>query len=87
MKSHKPFQNYQARPGRFSQKGWLGLVTRQVTLKGLVGFYFLFYTLIFIYFFKYETIVSRNGLSLGYSERETSSVQSQSSFRMSKLQY
>ena len=33
-----------------------------------------FSTLIFIYFFKYETIVSRNGLSLGYSERDTSSV-------------
>ena len=25
-------------------------------------------------FFKYETIVSRNGLSLGYSELDTSSV-------------
>ena len=25
-------------------------------------------------FFKYETIVSRNGLSLGYSEQDTSSV-------------
>ena len=25
-------------------------------------------------FLKYETIVSRNGLSLGYSERDTSSV-------------
>ena len=51
-------------PGQFSQKGWLGLM----------GFHFLFYTLIFIYFFKYETIVSRNGLSLGYSEQDTSSV-------------
>ena len=39
-----------------------------------MGFHFLFYILIFIYFFKYETIVSRNGLSLGYSERDTSSV-------------
>ena len=39
----------------------------QVTLKELVGFHFLFYILILIYFFKYETIVSRNGLSLGYS--------------------
>ena len=28
----------------------------------------------FIYFFKYQTIVSRNGLSFGYSERDTSSV-------------
>ena len=28
----------------------------------------------FHYFLKYETIVSRNGLSLGYSERDTSSV-------------
>ena len=37
-------------------------------------FHFLFYILIFIYFFKYETIVSRNGLSLGYSERDISSV-------------
>ena len=32
----------------------------------------LFYIL--IYFLKYETIVSRNGLSLGYSEQDTSSV-------------
>ena len=37
-------------------------------------FYFLFSILIFVYFFKYETIVSRNGLSLGYSERDTSNV-------------
>ena len=37
-------------------------------------FSFLFSLLILIYFFKYETIVSRNGLSLGYSERDTSSV-------------
>ena len=35
-----------------------------------MGFDFLFYILIC----KYETIVSRNGLSLGYSERDTSSV-------------
>jgi hypothetical protein len=34
----------------------------------------LFSILIFIYFLKYETIVSRNGLSLGYSERDISSV-------------
>ena len=39
-----------------------------------MGFHFFFYSLIFIYFFKYETNVSRNGLSLGYSERDTSSV-------------
>ena len=38
------------------------------------GILFLFSLLIFISFFKYETIVSRNGLSLGYSERDTSSV-------------
>ena len=37
-------------------------------------FLFLFYILIYIYFFKYETIVSRNGLSLGYSEQDTGSV-------------
>ena len=37
-----------------------------------MGFFFLFYIL--IYFFKYETIASRNSLSLGYSERDTSSV-------------
>ena len=35
-----------------------------------MGFLFSFY------FFKYETIVSTNGLSLGYSERDTSSVSS-----------
>ena len=29
---------------------------------------------ILIYIFKYETIVSRNGLSLGYSERDKGSV-------------
>ena len=40
------------------QKGWLGLASQQVTLKGLVGFFFLFYVLILIFFFKYETIVS-----------------------------
>ena len=38
------------------------------------GIFFLFYILISIYSFKYETIVSRNGMSLGYSERDTSSV-------------
>ena len=37
-------------------------------------FFFLIYILILIYFSKYETIVTRNGLSLGYSERDTSSV-------------
>ena len=31
---------------------------------------------IFIYFLKYESIVIRNGLSLGRSEQDTSSVQS-----------
>ena len=36
--------------------------------------FFLFYTLFFIHFLKYETIVSRNGLSLWYSEQDTSSV-------------
>ena len=40
----------------------------------LLGFLFLFSLLISIYIFKYETIVGRNGLSLGYSERDTSSV-------------
>ena len=39
-----------------------------------MGFFFLSYTLIFIYLFKYETMFSRNGLSLEYSERDTSSV-------------
>ena len=38
------------------------------------GIFFLFYILISIYSFKYETIVSRNGMSLGYSERDTCSV-------------
>ena len=32
------------------------------------------YILILINFFKYETIVSRNGLSLGCLEQDTSSV-------------
>ena len=36
----------------------------------------IFYILILINFFKYETIVSRNGLSLGYSEKDTISVTS-----------
>ena len=35
---------------------------------------FYIYIFIFIYFLKYETIVSRNGLSLGYSEQDTCSV-------------
>ena len=38
------------------------------------GILFLFSLLIFISFFKYETIVSRNGLSLGYLEQDTCSV-------------
>ena len=38
------------------------------------GIFSLFYISILIYCFKYETIVSRNGLSLGYSEQDTSSV-------------
>ena len=38
------------------------------------GIFFLFYKLIFIYLFKYEIIVSRNDLSLGYSERDIRSV-------------
>ena len=43
-------------------------------MKGLVGFHFLLYILI-LFFFKYELrIVSRNGLSVGCSERDTSSV-------------
>ena len=38
-------------------------------------FFFLFYiNQIFIYFLKYEIIVSRNGLSFGYLEQDTSSV-------------
>ena len=45
------------------------------------GIFFYLYTLILIYLFKYETIVSRNGLSLGYSERDTSSVTWWYSFR------
>ena len=65
-------------PGRFSQKGWLGLASQQITLKGLMFFFSLFSLLYFIFylFFEYETIVSKNGLPLGYSERDTSSVQS-----------
>ena len=59
-------------PGLTSLFGLIGLTGLQVTLKGLVGFFSLLY--FFIYFFEYEIIVSRNGLSLGYSERYTSSV-------------
>ena len=58
-------------PGRFSQNGWLGLASWQVTLKGLVGYFFSF---MFIFLSKYETIASRNSLSLGYSEQDISSV-------------
>ena len=39
-----------------------------------LGVFFLFSLLIFIYLLKCETIVSRNGLWLGYSQRDTSSV-------------
>ena len=39
-----------------------------------MGFFSLFDVLIFIYSLKYETIVSKNGLSLGYSKRDTCSV-------------
>ena len=40
-----------------------------------MGFFFsFFFFFFFFFFFKYETIVSRYGLSLGYSERDTSSV-------------
>ena len=34
------------------------------------------FSFIFSFFLKYETIVSRNGLSIGYSEQDTSSVSS-----------
>ena len=37
-----------------------------------MGFFFLFYTL--VCFFKYETIVRKNGSSLGDSEQDTFSV-------------
>ena len=40
------------------------------------GILFLFSLLISFYFLEYETIVSRNDLSLGYSERDKSSVKS-----------
>ena len=36
--------------------GWIGCAIYQVTFKGLTGFFFRFNILIFIYFFKYETI-------------------------------
>ena len=36
--------------------GWIGCAIQQVTSKGLPGFFFCFNILIFIYFFKYETI-------------------------------
>ena len=36
FKSHEPFKRYLL--GQFSQNGWLGLASQQVTLKGLVGF-------------------------------------------------
>ena len=70
-KSQEPFQSYLL-------TGQADLA-KKVTLKGLMGFFFLFSLLIIIYFFKYETIVSRNGLSLGYSEQDTSSVRSKDS--------
>ena len=53
-------------PGRFSQKGLLGLASSHVTLKGII------FSLYFYLFFEYKTI----GLSLEYSERDTSSVAS-----------
>ena len=55
-------------------KGWLDLASYQVTLKGLVGFENYFNGIYFHYNFYLKTDVSRNGLSFGYSERDTSSV-------------
>ena len=57
--------------GQFSQKAWLGLAAG--TLKGLMGFENNFNG---IYFHRLKTGVSRNGLSPGYSDRDTSSVAS-----------
>ena len=38
------------------EMGWIGCAIWQATSKQLPGFFFLFNILIFIYFFKYETI-------------------------------
>ena len=48
--------------------------SQQVTLKGLVGFENNFNGIYFHPYFYLKTGVSRNGLSLGYSEQETSTV-------------
>ena len=53
----------------FSEIGWMGHASKMAH-----RIFFLFYVLIFICFFNYETVVSRNGLSLGYSEGDTISV-------------
>ena len=59
FKPHEAFQSY--------------LLTGQAdSAKKARGIFFSL--IILIHFLQYETIVSRNGLSLGYSERDTSSV-------------
>ena len=56
-------------PGRFSQKGQLGLAS---FLKELIGFFSRLYCNSYYFLKKYETIVSRNGLFLRYSEQDIS---------------
>ena len=53
--------------------GWIGHALLVQPSKTTHRFFSLLY-FHFHFFFVYETIVSRNGLSLGYSERDTSSV-------------
>ena len=58
---------------------WIGhaLLFSTALQNGSQYFFFLFYTLIFIYFFKYENIVrSSSASSFGHSDPDSSSVKS-----------
>ena len=66
MKTHEPLSELPANwLGLTSPFGWIGLARQQVTLKGLVGFHFLFYTLIFIYFLSMKPLSVEMACLLG----------------------
>ena len=54
--------------------GWIGHALLVQPSKTAHRIFFLFYILIFIYFFKYETIVRSSAWSFGHSDPDPSSV-------------
>ena len=56
--------------------GWIGHALLVQPSKTAHRIFFLFYILIFVYFFKYETIVRNSAWSFGHSDPDLSSVKS-----------